>query len=351
MRIVQFTNDGDQRTRLGAVVDDRVVDLTSAPDGPRTLHELYYTWEGFREGFESVVAGLIGQANQSYNANDLLASDGSGDRPRLEASVTPPDENPLGVRIWLAGVTHQDSARLREIEAKQTTGDSVNVYEQKYRECSEGGIPELFAKMDAHALRGHCGTISRPADTVRLVPETELVTIYGLNSSGQVERIGYTGGNDYTDNGIEAANPLNLPQAKNWEDGCASLGPVLITDSAFDDSEITVSCEIVRDGSRVGFREGQTGQQHLNMPDGLFHLERALFSRLPLPPNTIQILYWGTPIVFANEDLAGGLLDGDIVRMEFGGGIGRLENRIVDLAEPRQLGWLRENHERFALPE
>ena len=77
------------------------------------------------------------------------------------------------------------------------------------------------------------------------------------------------------------------------------------------------------------------------MPDGLFHLERSLFSRLPLPENTLQLLYWGTPIVFADSDLADGLLSGDVVRMTFSGGIGRLSNPIVGPTAVDQLARLK----------
>ena len=169
------------------------------------------------------------------------------------------------------------------------------------------------------------------------MPETELVSIYGLSTAGQVELLGFTGGNDVTDNGIEAANPLNLPQAKNWSGGCASLGPVMVTSADFDPSEIIVSCEILRQGSRVAYKEGRTGEAHLNMPDGLVHMERTLFSRIPLQQRQLQALYWGTPLVFAESDLADGLQEGDAVRMSFSGGIGVVENPVMSLATTGQL--------------
>ena len=133
---------------------------------------------------------------------------------------------------------------------------------------------------------------------------------------------------------------MAAPQAKNWAGGCASLGPLLITTDEYDDRDVTVSCEILRGGARVAFKEGPTGQGNLNMPDGLLHMERTLFRRLPLEPRQLQALYWGTPIVFAEADLADGLQDGDLVRMTFSGGIGTLVNEIVPLPETAQLGSL-----------
>mgnify|MGYP000188666410 FL=1 len=338
MRLLQFVDRTATGPRhLGLVDADEILDLTQN-GGPTSIHELYYGLGGDQDGFEAALQRAIDAAsgNRRLGLADLLAASQTDDL-HLDVPVSGPDENPHALRVWLAGVTHEDSAKLREIEAKQATGDAVNVYEAKYRECAAGGRPELFSKGEPETVVGHNRAITRPADTERLVPETELISVYALNAAGQVERIGYTGGNDATDNGIEATNPLNLPQAKNWSGACASMGPLFVAASAYDDADVTVSCEILRDGQRVGFKEGKTGQANLNMPDGLLHMERMLFRRLPLEPGQLQVLYWATPIVFAESDLADGLQAGDLVRMTFSGGIGTLDNTIVSLPQTDQL--------------
>jgi fumarylacetoacetate (FAA) hydrolase family protein len=340
MKLLQFA---DPQPRVGLVSGGEVIDLSQGPGAPRTLFEIYYDHGGDELGLEEAVRRLERAASgaRRLDLEALLANRDPG-KPHLLKPVSGPPGQSHALRIWLAGVTHGDSARLREIEAKQATGGAVNVYEQKYRECAAGGRPELFSKGDPDTVVGHGQALTRPADTQRLVPETELVSVYGLNKKGLLERLGYTGGNDATDNGIEATNPLNLPQAKNWAGGCASFGPVLVTAAEYDDTAVTVSCEILRQGQRAGFKEGKTGQGHLNMPDKLFHMERALFSRLPLPPRHLLVFYWGTPIVFADKDLAGGLLVGDVVRMRFSGGIGVLENPVVAQEGTGQLAGLRQ---------
>ena len=339
MKLIQFRHV-DGRDRVAAVDGESVIDLTGE-DGPSTVHGIYYDCGGIVDGFETAVSKLIDGCNGPFMKLDELLQGREGDgRPYPIKPVSGPSHDPHALRIWLAGVTHEDSAKLREIEAKQATGDQVNVYEQKYRECANGGRPELFSKGDPFSVVGHGQMLVRPVDTQRLVPETELVSVYGLNQRGELERLGFTGGNDATDNGMEAANPLNLPQAKNWSVGCGSFGPILVTSSEFDDEEVTVSCEIIRDGERVGFKKGRTGQNNLNMPDGLFHMERSLFSRIPLLARQLQVLYWGTPIVFSEDDLSGGLILGDLVRMTFSG-IGMLENSIADLRETNQLASLK----------
>lgn len=338
MKLLQFVDPQEGGQRLGLVAGEEVIDLSQTASAPRGVYDIYYDRGGDEIGLVEAVRRIEEEAGGARRlALEELLDNRDAGKPHLVKPVSGPADDPHALRIWLAGVTHEDSAKLREIEAKQTTGDAVNVYDQKYRECARGGRPELFSKNEPDAVVGHGQPVTRPADTLRLVPETELVTVYGLNKKGQVERLGYTGGNDVTDNGIEAANPLNLPQAKNWADGCASLGPLLVTADEYDDGVVTVSCDILRDGERVAFKEGTTGQDCLNMPDRLFHMERTLFSRLPLLGGQLQVLYWGTPIVFAEADLASGLLDGDVMRLTFSGGIGTLENRIAPLPETDQL--------------
>jgi len=329
MRLVQFADPHSGTQHLGVIEGAEAVDLSQSAGAPQSLYELYHGAGGNEIGLEAAAHRVLSQTVNPRRVELAELMDGREDQLHLVKPVSGPGGDPHAVRVWLAGVTHEDSAKLREIESKQATGDAVNVYEQKYRETAGGGRPELFPKGDPDAIVGHGQNLTWPADTERMVPETELVSVYGVSHGGRVERLGYTGGNDATDNGIEAANPLNLPQAKNWSGGCASLGPVLVTASEYDDSEVEVSCEVLRDGARVGFREGKTGQRHLNMPDGLLHMERMLFRRIPLRPGQMQVLYWGTPIVFAEADLPNGLQVGDVVRMTFSGGIGVLETSIV----------------------
>ncbi len=340
MKLLQFI-DAQDGQHLGLVDGDEVIDLSQGEGAPRSLYGVYYDGGGDEVGLVAAVQRLKEAAGNARRLSlQELLDNRDETKPYLHKPVSGPAGNAYALRVWLAGVTHEVSAKLREIEAQHATGSAVNVYDQKYREVSAGGRPELFSKGEPDTVVGHGQMVTRPADTVRLVPETELVSVYGLNKKGQLERLGYTGGNDVTDNGIEADNPLNLPQAKNWAGACASLGPMLVTADEYDDSDVTVSCEILRNGERIGFKEGKTGQNSLNMPDSLLHLERHLFRRIPLEERMLLAFYWGTPIVFAEADLSDGMQVGDVMRLEFSGGIGTLENGVVALAETGQLAGL-----------
>ena len=343
MKLLQFFDPVDGQ-HVGVIEGEVVFDLTSVNNSISTVYDLYYNAGGDSIGLVDVVKKIKGE-NQNCRQLSLpeLLESRDPSRIHLTKPVSGPDCNPNALKVWLAGVTHEVSAKLREIEAKQATGSDVNVYDQKYKEVSSGGRPELFSKGEPDTVMGHGQAITRPSDTVRLVPETELVSIYGVNSAGQIDRLGFTGGNDVTDNGIEADNPLNLPQAKNWAGGCASLGPLLVTADEYDDADVIVSCEILRNGERVGFKKGETGQNNLNMPDSLLHLERHLFRRIMLESRTLLAFFWGTPIVFSEADMSDGLQVGDVMKLEFSGGIGTLENEVAALPKTKQLEQLELN--------
>ena len=78
------------------------------------------------------------------------------------------------------------------------------------------------------------------------------------------------------------------------------------------------------------------------MHERLLHLERHLFTRIPLEPRMLLAFYWGTPIVFAETDFADGIQVGDVMRLRFSGGIGTLENPGVAREETGQLAGLQQ---------
>ena len=168
MKLVQFIEPGDGM-RLGLVIGDEVLDLTGADQGPRTVHQLYYDDGGDEIGLVAAAQNLQKRAARRLPLDALLANRSNHD-PYLTKPVSGPPGHPHALRVWLAGVTHEVSAKLREIEAQQATGEAINVYDQKYREVSGGGRPELFAKGEPDAVVGHGQPITRPGDTQRLVP-------------------------------------------------------------------------------------------------------------------------------------------------------------------------------------
>ena len=125
MKLVQFIEPGDGM-RLGLVSGDEVLDLTGADQGPRTVHQLYYDSGGDEIGLVAAAQNLQKQATRRLSLDALLANRSTHD-PYLTKPVSGPPGHPHALRVWLAGVTHEVSAKLREIEAQQATGETINV--------------------------------------------------------------------------------------------------------------------------------------------------------------------------------------------------------------------------------
>ena len=142
VKLVQFIEPGDGM-RLGLVIDDEVLDLTGADQGPRTLHQLYYDG-GDEIGLVAAAQNLQQQATRRLSLDALLANRSTRD-PYLTKPVSGPPGHPHALRVWLAGVTHEVSAKLREIEAQQATGEAINVYDQE--------IPRSVRRWAARTVR------------------------------------------------------------------------------------------------------------------------------------------------------------------------------------------------------
>jgi len=189
MKLVQFLDPADGR-HVGVVDGEDVVDLTQGGLGPRSVFDLYFRLGGQEEGLSAAAGKALDTSSAARRIPfRQFADGGASGGPQLLKPISGPPDNPHALRIWLAGVTHEVSVKLREIEAKQATGDSINVYDQKYRECAAGGRPELFSKNDPDAVVGSGQPVTRPPETIRLVPETELVSVYAPRRDGQIQRI------------------------------------------------------------------------------------------------------------------------------------------------------------------
>jgi len=146
MRLVQFADPASETQHLGLVEGEEVVDLSQGTGAPQSVHDLYYGAGGDEIGLEAAARQALSRAGESRRVSLAELMEGRGGEPHLLKPVSGPRDNPHALKVWLAGVTHEDSAKLREIESKQATGDAVNVYDQKYRETAAGGRPELFPR-------------------------------------------------------------------------------------------------------------------------------------------------------------------------------------------------------------
>lgn len=326
MRLVQWF-DPQTRKRHAGFLEERdggevAVSLTSMDS------RISSTIDAIRRGVLKAAGKKTARAKRTL-WNKLLENRPGGPKPHAIRPIDLP-ENPYAFSLWGAGVTHLRSAKAREEEAKAARGRPASFYDLMYEEGLRNGKPrkppgarpEIFFKADGHYTVGPNEPVRIARTAIRCVPEPEVVSYYMEGRKrGSWRRIGYTLGNDFSDQGWESDNPLYLPHAK-VQHGLAAIGPVFVTadDPLIDPGEIAIRCRIFR-GKSV-FQDsgaGRTGERH--MAHSLANLEFHLFDNRPLRPGELRALFWGTCAVFKLP-----LKPADRIEIEASSGLGRLVN-------------------------
>lgn len=353
MRLVQWMEPRTvaRQRQVGILLEENgrevAVSVTSVRPQFRTTLDLLRQDERRRLKIQHQIQSASSRAVRR-EWNELLGAPVGGKKPFLLPPIDVPS-NPYAFSLWGAGVTHLRSAKAREEEARAVSGRPASFYDLMYEEGLRGGKPkkppgsrpEIFSKADGYYTVGPNGAVRIAPTAKRCVPEPEVVSyymaprekggprplyIYGEAlgpKTGGWTRIGYTLGNDFSDQGWESENPLYLPHAKvQW--GLAAIGPVFVTvdDPLFDPHEVAIRCRVLR-GKDVLQDSGalRTGEKH--MAHSLKNLEFHLFDNRPLRPGEIRGLYWGTSAVFKIP-----VKSGDRIEIEASSGLGVLRNPV-----------------------
>ncbi|HVK23154.1 MAG TPA: fumarylacetoacetate hydrolase family protein [Actinokineospora sp.] len=283
MKLVRYLNAGGD-PRVGVVVDESVHDLPVYDMAALLGHTL----AEIRELVESAAA--TAPVATLAEVSLLVPIDG-----RTE--------------VWGAGVTYLRSRKARQEESR---------HDLVYTEVYDAERPELFFKAPAWRVRtdGEAGGLR--ADCADTVAEPELALV--LNQHG--ETIGALVCNDMTARGIEAENPIYLPQAKVY-DGSTILSTAIVPWWTITDPEdLLVTIEVRRD-DEIAF---QGSASTASMKRGYAELVGFLFRGQGFPDGAV--LSTGTGIV---PELGDGLRPGDVVRVSVDQ-VGTLTNVMEGLA-------------------
>lgn len=379
MRLVQWFDSGRKERHAGVLLEENgvetAVSLTSVYPRLRSTLDVL-DWMRTRRN-RAVDTSKFSRHRLPSAArlvwSELLNTPYGGPRPYLLPAVDV-HSNPYAFSLWGAGVTHLRSAQAREKEAKAVRGKPATYYDLIYQAGVRGGKPrnipgsrpEIFFKSDGYYTVGPNQSLMVAPTAKRCVPEPEIVSFYRSTGPGDgtyiygeaqpgllstlfsdrpfvrssvrpkfsppkmrgkytqlIERIGYTLGNDFSDQGWESENPLYLPHAK-VQMGLASIGPVFVTadDPLFDHREIAIRCRVFRGGKVVQDSGAlRTGEKH--MSHSLENLEFHLFDNRPLRPGEVRGLFWGTNAVFRCP-----VLPSDRIDIEASSGLGVLKNPV-----------------------
>jgi hypothetical protein len=256
MRLLQFIDedgkrrvakvDADGRHLLVLANTERVVDLALAAGRTgRTLEAL-------------VTARLNGKV-ADYDA--VIA-----DR-RLLPPLDHPD--PAHCLVTGTGLTHLGSAQARdamhaEVEAQAPLTDSMRMFQWGLEggKPPEGQIsvqPEWFYKGNGHTIVPPEHPLVSPPFALDGGEEAELVGLYVISEEGEVLRVGFALGNEFSDHVMEAQNYLYLAHSKLRP---CSFGPELLVGMA--PKQIAGQVRLYREGEILWEAPFLTGEDHMS---------------------------------------------------------------------------------------
>jgi 2-dehydro-3-deoxy-D-arabinonate dehydratase len=294
MKFFRYLNANRDARLIAEAEPGKLFDLTH--DSPiRNFTDLVRWSRLMGRSLDELVENLLQKGDRQVTSESL-----SRQGLRLVRPLVPPE-------VWAAGVTYRKSRDERERES-----ETPDPYAKVYR----AERPEIFLKATPARCVGPGEAVGVRGDSGWDVPEAELAFIL---HDGRIT--GYTAGNDVSSRAIEGANPLYIPQAKIYR-RCCSIGPCIVSaESVPDPHNLTVTCEIFRDGDRVFAGETSTSR----MVRTCQKLAGFLTRHNPVPDGTVVLT--GTGIVPHQEFT---LQAGDLVRIEIEG-IGILENPVVQV--------------------
>jgi hypothetical protein len=285
MRLVQFLDAGGGRS-VGAVSEDgRSLTVIG---GAQSVHQL--ASEAIRRSarIEDVVRDWLTRETLGYDA------------VVTERRLLPPLDHADPAR-WLVtgtGLSHLGSAAARDAmhaklaqdEAQLT--DSMKMFKWglaggKPAAGQIGVQPEWFYKGDGRCVVAPEQALELPAFALDGGEEVEIVGLYVIGDGGEVYRVGFALGNEYSDHVMERQNYLYLAHSKLRQ--CA-YGPELVLGEL--PSHVSGSARLVRNGEAVWSDTWLSGDD--NMAHSIANLEHHHFKYRDFRrPGDVHVHFFG----------------------------------------------------------
>ncbi|MBI3958857.1 MAG: hypothetical protein HY328_08610 [Chloroflexi bacterium] len=330
MRLVQYLTPEGVR-RVGLVVDGKSLRVVAKADSVREL-----SLEAGRAGRS--LAELVKERLDDTPVDYAAIAD--------EGRLLPPLDHPDPAHCFVTGtgLDHLGSAQARDaMHAKLAAeADSLTDSMKMFQLGLEGGKPapgqvgvqpEWFYKGDGSVVAGPGGELLSPPWALDGGEEPELVGLYVIGDDGQVLRVGFALGNEFSDHVLERQNYLYLAHSKLR---ACSFGPELLVGTP--PAAIEGTSRILRNGQELWtapFLTGEANMTHTLANIEHHHFKYPIFRR----PGDVHCHYFGT----ATLSFAAGITtqDGDIFEIS-APGFGRpLQNRLAVSREADRLVTIR----------
>lgn len=283
MRLVQFLTTGGER-RVAVVRDAVTLQLLQ---NTTYVRDLALAAQRAGQALTAVVEARLSNETVSYEA--VVADN------RLLPPLDHPD--PAHCILSGTGLDHLGSAQARDsMHTKLNSGELTDSMKM-FKLGLEGGKPapgqigvqpEWFYKGDGHWLVAPGHGLALPPYALDGGEEPELVGLYVIGDSGEVLRVGFALGNEYSDHVLEKQNYLYLAHSKLRN---SSFGPELLVGEP--PADIQGVSRIIRNGETVWSGDFLTGEA--NMTHTLANIEHHHFKYSGFRrPGDVHCHYYGT---------------------------------------------------------
>ena len=285
MRLIQFFN-ADGIRRVGAVDDGQVVHVLA---NCSYVRDLALEAQRTGAGLAALVRERMGERTADYAA--IVA----------ENRLLPPLDHadPAHCILSGTGLDHLGSAQARDAMHARLSGATEELTDsmRMFKLGLEGGKPapgqvgvqpEWFYKGDGSWLAAPGQALELPAYALDGGEEPELVGLYVIGDGGEVLRVGFALGNEYSDHVLERQNYLYLAHSKLRT---ASFGPEVRLGEP--PADIQGTSRILRDGVEVwsgAFLTGEANMTHTIANIEHHHFKYAGFRR----PGDVHCHFFGT---------------------------------------------------------
>ena len=283
MRLVQFLTPAGER-RVAVVRDAATLQVLQNTTYVRDL-----ALEAQRAGQPLTAAIEARLSSETVSYEEVVAAN------RLLPPLDHPD--PAHCILSGTGLDHLGSAQARDsMHTKLNSGDLTDSMKM-FKLGLEGGKPapgqigvqpEWFYKGDGRWLVAPGHGLALPPYALDGGEEPELVGLYVIGDGGDVLRVGFALGNEYSDHVLEKQNYLYLAHSKLRN---SSFGPELLVGEP--PADIHGVSRIVRDGKTVWSGDFLTGEA--NMTHTLANIEHHHFKYSGFRrPGDVHCHYYGT---------------------------------------------------------
>ncbi len=259
-------------------------------------------------GTERIYDLALEAARRGTTLQNLVSSRLSGERADYDAIVAeqrllPPLDHPDPAHCLVTGtgLTHLGSAQARDamharMAADAPLTDSMRLYQQGL----DGGKPpagqisvqpEWFFKGNGYNVTPPEQPLVSPAFALDGSEEAELVGLYVVGDAGEVFRVGFALGNEFSDHVMESQNYLYLAHSKLRS---CSFGPELQVEAP--PRHVSGLVSIHRGGSILWEAPFLTGEDHMSY--AIASLEHHLFKyELFRQPGDVHCHFFGTAVL------------------------------------------------------